>query len=577
MKYLFKITHIILIISLFSCAKQSTPMGGPKDLDPPKLLSINPEIGSINIKPSIIEIEFDEYVKIENPNKQIIITPRIKKEEMEVSANRNRVVIKLNQDLEDSTTYVFNFQKTIKDITEGNPPENLKLVFSTGPDIDSLTFSGNVAYMFVQREPKLKDVLVGLYELRDTTNVLTAPPYYIAPTDSLGNFIIENIKAGDYLAYAWHDANNSLKAEEKQENYAFLNDTIRIDKDKSGAKFYLNKADISEFKINRSANIGSNFDIVLSKSPVEIQIEHELLNQELFYSKSEKTVRLYHTTLRNDSTAVKLSMVDSVGFKIDTTFYAKFPESARKKDVLEIQVGGKKNFVEKLVAELKYNKPIIQINYDSLLFKYDTASVIQIEKDWVFFSDSLDRTKLTIAWAVPDSITFESFTLYAADSTFFDVEGQSNEKKIESTFRKLKKETLAEEIKVSVNTQELPIIVQIQDKKDEIIAEQYLTDGNQAVFKNIDPGVYHIRAIIDRNQNRRWDTSNMYEKRQAEPVYYLENPNDNNNKDTTIRGGWVLELTIEPRQEPGIPDNNNIITGNKGENDTEKEKNIVDK
>jgi hypothetical protein len=572
MKYLFKIIYTILSLSLFSCAKQSTPMGGPRDQDPPKLLSINPEIGSINTKPEIIEIEFDEYVKVENPNKQIIITPRIKKEEMEVSANRNRVIIKLNQELEDSTTYVFNFQKTIKDITEGNPPDNLKLVFSTGPDIDSLTFAGNVSYMFVQRDTKLKDVLVGLYELRDTTDVLTAPPYYIAPTDSLGNFIIENIKAGEYVAYAWHDANNSLKAEEKQENYAFITDTISIQTDISGAKFYLNKADISGFKLNRTTNIGSNFDIVLSKYPVKIQIEHELLNKELYYSHSDKTIRLYHTTLRNDSTEVKLSFIDSVGFKIDTTLFAKFPQSERKKDVLEIQVGGKKNFVDRLVAEIKYNKPIERINYDSLLFKYDTASTVKIEKDWVFFSDSLDRTKLTIAWSIPDSIPYESFTLYAADSTFFDVEGQSNEKKIESTYKKLKKETLAEEIKISVNTKELPIIVQIQDKKDEIIAEEYLTDRNQAVFRNIDPGVYYIRAIIDRNQNGRWDTSNMLEKRQAEPVYYLENPNDNNNKDTTIRAGWILELTIEPRREPGILDKTSTNTENKEEINTEKEK-----
>jgi hypothetical protein len=577
MKYLYTILGTFLIISLFSCAKQSTPMGGPKDEDPPKLISITPEMGSINTKPSIIELEFDEYVKVENPNKQIIITPRIKKEEMEVTTNRNRVIIKLNQDIEDSTTYVFNFQKTIKDITEGNPPENLKLVFSTGPDIDSLTFSGNVSYMFIQRETKLKDVLVGLYELTDTTNVLTAPPYYIAPTDSVGNFIIENIKSGDYLAYAWHDANNSLKAEEKQENYAFLSDTIRIEKDITGAKFYLNKADLSEFKINRTTNIGTNFDIVLSKFPVDIRIDHELLNNELYYSLSEKNIRLYHTTLRNDSTEVRITLTDSVGFKIDTTLYAKFLESERKKDALEIQTGGKKNFVDKLTAELKYNKPIQRINYDSLLFKYDTASIVHIKEDWVYFPDSSDRTKLTIEWTVPDSISQETFTFFASDSTFYDIEGQTNEKKIETSYRKLKKETLAEEIKVRVNTNELPIIVQIQDKKEEIIAEQYLKEDNTAVFKNIDPGVYYIRAIIDRNKNGRWDTSNMYENRQAEPVYYLENPNDNNNKDTTIRGGWILELTIEPTRPPGLPIDNiekEVEPVNKSK---EKEKNNVDK
>lgn len=552
MKYLIKFLIISIVLLTFSCAKQSTPMGGPKDEDPPKLLSITPETGSLNAKPEIIELEFDEYVKVENPNKQIIITPRIKKEEMEVVSNRNRVIINLNQELEDSTTYVFNFQKTIIDITEENAPENLKLVFSTGSEIDSLTFSGNVAYTFLQRDPKMEDVLVGLYELSDTTNVLTAPPYYIAPTDTLGNFIIENIKSGDYLAYAWHDANNSLKAEEKQENYAFLLDTVNITEDISGAKFYLDRSDLSEFKINRTSNIGNSFDIILSKFPVDIKIEHEDLNSELFYSQNEKSIRLYHTRIRNDSTEIKISLIDSVGFKIDTMLYAKFLESERKKDALEVQLGGKKNFVNKLVAELKFNKPINRINFDSLYIKYDTASMVQVDSGWIHFPDTLNRTKLEIQWAVPDSISLETFNLFAADSTFFDIEEQSNEKKIENTYRKLKKETLAEEIKVNVNTDELPIIVEIIDKKDIIIAQQYITESNTAIFKDIDPGVYYIRAIIDRNRNRRWDTSNMMEKRYAEPVYYLENPNDNNSKETTIRGGWILELTIEPNLPQGL-------------------------
>jgi hypothetical protein len=547
-------------------------MGGPKDEDPPKLISITPEIGSLNAKPEIIELEFDEYVKVENPNKQIIITPRIKKEEMEVIANRNRVTIKLNQELEDNTTYVFNFQKTIIDITEENAPDNLKLVFSTGSEIDSLTFSGNISYTFLQREPKLKDVLVGLYELTDTTNVLTAPPYYIAPTDTIGNFIIENIKSGDYLAYAWHDANNSLKAEEKQENYSFLIDTVRITEDISAAKFYLDRSDISEFKINRTSNVGNSFDIILSKFPVDIEIDHEDLNKELFYSQNEKNIRLYHKTMRNDSTQVKISLIDSVGFKIDTTLYAKFLESERKKDALEVQLGGKKNFVDNLVAELKFNKPINRINFDSLYIKYDTASIVQIDSSWIHFPDPLNRTKLEIKWAVPDSITLETFNLFAADSTFFDIEDQSNEKKIESSYRKLKKETLAEEIKVKVNTDELPIIVEIIDKKDIIVAQQYITESNTAIFKDIDPGVYYIRAIIDINKNRRWDTSNILEKRYAEPVYYLENPNDNNNKETTIRGGWIMELTIEPNIPQGLP-KNALSKENFDSNIEEKQKN----
>lgn len=566
MKYLIQILSFILIISLYSCAKQSTPMGGPKDEEPPILLSINPNNESTDVRTNIIEIEFNEYIALENPNKQIIITPRIKKEEMEVTANKNRVTIKLNQDLEDSTTYVFNFQNSIKDITEGNVPPDLRLVFSTGPDIDSLTFSGKVDYMFHQRDPKLKDIYVGLYELNDTTDVLTAPPYYIGSTDSIGRFTLTNIKAGKYKAYAWHDPNNSLKAEEKQEAYSFIIDTLNINENLSGAQFYLNKADLSEFKINRASTIGTNYDVVLSKFPVDIKIGHEALNENIFYRRNDKTIRFYHTRLTNDSTAINLNLKDSTGISLDTVIYAKFEESDRRKEELELKVGGKKNFLDALIAELTFNKPIKAINYDSLYIRYDTASIIPIEKEWIYFKDSIDRTVLNIAWTVPDTISKETFILYVGDSTFSDVEGIFNKEKVETSFRKLNKESLSDQINIKVNTDELPIIIQILTKRDEILEERYLEEKNEVTLNHVEPGTYYIRAIVDRNKNRRWDTSNMHQNRYAEPVYYMENEGADNPRDVTIRGGWSLDLTIEPYLPQGINKENTPI----------QEKNIVD-
>lgn len=552
MKYSIQILSIIIFIALISCAKQSTPMGGPKDEEPPKLMSISPENESLNTKPSVIELLFDEYVKVENPNKAIIITPRIKKDEMEVTALKNRVVIKLNQELEDSTTYVFNFQKSITDITESNVPENLKLVFSTGPEIDSLTFSGNVAYTFPQKEKKMKDVLVGLYTKEDTTNILTAPPYYIGSADTAGNFTLTNIKEGEYLAYAWHDDNNSLKVEEKSEAYSFLGDTILIDRNISGVQFYLDKSNLSEFKVNRSSPTGSNFDIVLSKFPLDITLEAEDLGEKLFFRRNERTLRFYHTEMVNDSLPVQLNLKDSVGFAIDTLIYAKFEESERNKESLEVNIEGQKNFVDILKAEFKFNKPVTTINYDSLLIKYDSASIVPIKQEWLSFEDSLMRTRMILKWKVPDTLSIENFIVYAGDSTFIDVESQFNKDKKETAFRRLKKETLAEELKITVNTDELPLIVQVLNKREELMAEQYLTESNVATFRNIEASTYLIRAIVDSNKNRRWDTHNMLENRQAEKVYYLENPNDNNNKETTVRGGWTLEVTIQPTKPMGI-------------------------
>jgi hypothetical protein len=538
------LTPLIALILFVSCAKQSTPTGGAKDLTPPKLLSSNPVNESINTKPSSIELLFDEYIKAETPNKQIIITPRINKDEMQVTASRNKILIQLNQELEDSTTYVFNFQKSIQDITENNPAENLKLVFSTGSFIDSLKVTGRINYVFPQRDDTFKDVFVGLYPIGDTTDILTGPPYYISQVDSTGTFTIANIKNGEYRAYSWFDSNNSLKAEDKNEAYGFFSDTIVIKENVTGIDINLTKSDLTPFRINRSSPSGANYDMVLNKTPVEIHVKNEALNKSLFYRLNEKTIRFYHPTIKNDSLPIYLNLIDSVGFKIDTLIYAKFEESERAKEKLEPGFGPEKPFLRTLRAELNFNKPIYKINYDSLLISYDTASVIKITPEQVDFPDPNIRTKLIFQVQIPQDINFENFKLIAGTNTFEDVDGLKNEKKIETSAKRLKKETLSEDVTIKVNTDELPLIVQILNKGEELIAENYLTDSNIARFVNLEGGTYHIRAIVDRNKNRRWDTSNMLQNRQAEPVYYLYNENEKNTRDITIRGGWSMELEI---------------------------------
>lgn len=551
MRFISKISFIISLIIVASCAKQSTPMGGPKDETPPKLLSITPANESRNVKPSIIELLFDEYIKVENPTKGILITPRINKEEMQVTTNKNKVTIKLNQELEENTTYVFNFQKSIKDITENNAPENLKLVFSTGPDIDSLKFSGNVQYLFPQKEKNIKDVLVGLYEIGDTTSIFTAPPYYTIQTDSLGNFQLNNLKGGRYLTYAWFDGNNSLKTEDKSEPYGFILDTLYLDKNIKGAQYYLTMADLSELKINRASTTGSTFDIVISKNPAEVSISHEQLNQSIYYRLNEKNIRFYSQNIKNDSTEIRLTVKDSVGFKIDTALYIKFIESDRSKEKLEVTTSSKP-FIKRIRGEFSFNKPLMNVQYDSLYFAYDSASIIPITPSMVSLEDSLTRRKLIVSFIPPDSMSAENIRLIAADSSFFDIEGMTNDKELSIAFRKVKQEVLADAINITVNTKELPIILQILNTKGEITHERYLTESNKTTLTEIEAGTYNVRAIIDRNKNRRWDTSNIIENRQAEPIYYLKSADPEKPLDIILKAGWELSPTIEPIEEVGF-------------------------
>ena len=70
---------VTLLLLLYSCAKRSTPEGGEKDEIPPKVLSSKPENSSINFDEKKIRITFDEYIKLEKLNSQLVVSPPIDK------------------------------------------------------------------------------------------------------------------------------------------------------------------------------------------------------------------------------------------------------------------------------------------------------------------------------------------------------------------------------------------------------------------------------------------------------------------------------------------------------------------
>ncbi len=526
-------------------------MGGPRDQDPPILLESNPKDQSINISPAEIILTFDEYVKLENASKGIVITPRINKDEVTFTALKNEVRIKLNQELEDSTTYVFNFQKSIVDISEENPAENLKLVFSTGSSIDSLSLSGKVGYHFSPDKPDFSNIIVGLYPVGDTTDVFTAPPYYLSQADTAGNFKITNIKNGDYLAYAWKDQNGTIKAEFKSEDYDFILDTIKINENVENLTFNLSKADLTPIRILRTGQYGKNFDIVLNRVPVETKIENDDLGKEIFYTLTDSRIRLYSQNSMNDSLSFNISLKDSIGFQKDSLIWAKFPESERKPDKLTVTANSGKSFFDKLEIELKFNKPIISINLDSLYISYDTASVIPIQPSMMSFNDSSKRDLLTIRLDIPDSLRQDIFTIKASDSTFTDIENQINETSLSANYRKLKRENLADEISGTILDAKPPFIVQLLNSKNELIREQFLPNSNNYSFRLLEPGTFKIRVIEDLNGNQRWDPSNYRERRYAERVFYFLN--EENKKELVIRSGWTRpEQNIQATEPTGI-------------------------
>ena len=62
-------------LTLVNCAKRGSPTGGLKDSIPPVFIKSEPPNFTTNFEGNRIRIYFDEYIKLKDYQKQLIISP----------------------------------------------------------------------------------------------------------------------------------------------------------------------------------------------------------------------------------------------------------------------------------------------------------------------------------------------------------------------------------------------------------------------------------------------------------------------------------------------------------------------
>ena len=141
--------YTVLSIALINgCAKRGNPTGGPVDSIPPVLINANPKLNSTNFDSEEIRLTFDEFVKLDKVQNQLIISPPLDKSSYEIrplSGVTKKVFLKFIDSLAKETTYTINFGNSIKDNNEGNPLTFFSYTFSTGETLDSLYLKGNIS------------------------------------------------------------------------------------------------------------------------------------------------------------------------------------------------------------------------------------------------------------------------------------------------------------------------------------------------------------------------------------------------------------------------------------------------
>ncbi|WP_223032578.1 Ig-like domain-containing protein [Hanstruepera marina] len=501
---------LVVSIVFFNCANRGKPGGGAKDITPPEIVKSEPENYNLNFKGNEIEITFDEYIKIKNLQKQLIISPPMDPapEITPMSLASKTIRIRINDTLSPNTTYAFNFGNSIVDNNEENPFPYYKYVFSTGDYIDSLSVSGYIIDAELQKPDNFVSVM--LYEVDSTLNdsvVFKKQPRYITNTlDSTTTFTLENLKAGKYMLVAMKDENQDYKFQPSTDKIGFYKSYITVPTDSvyelklfketldtkiirprliSGEKIAFGyQGDYDSIAINMRSNVPGDFESRITKDPEADSLYY------WYKPRLEVDSLLFNVTAKNYT----------------EDFTVKISEQQR--DTLEISASptGTLNFKDnfKMTGTVPFSKidtdKITILNADSLKVDFQTKL------------DTLSNT-VEIAFEKPES---ERFNIEILPEAFEDFFGDTND----TLNYKLSTKTYADygNVRVTLQNAVYPMIVQLTNDKGEVKAEIYTTKPEPIDFRHIESGDYYMRAIFDSNGNGKFDSGNYLKKQQPERV-----------------------------------------------------------
>ncbi len=559
---------VILFIIIQACASIGRPEGGPYDETPPQFIKSNPEPYAINNKRSKINIEFDEYIKLEKVNEKVIISPP-QVQQPEIRPHGKRIVINLLDTLKDNTTYTIDFGDAIEDNNEGNALDNFTFTFSTGEQIDTLAVSGTV--LDASNLEPIKGILVGLHSNLSDSSFINFPLERVGRTNSRGQFSIRGVAPGEYKIYALMDADQNFAFTQKSEAIAFFNDStlspwieerIRQDttwidsltidtiierkythylpdnillkafKEDFYSQYLIKSERLTPEKFTLYFNASSDTLPLLKGLNFDDQnafiIENSLKNDTLHYWIKD-TLLAQQDTLAFELTYLYTDTLDQLVPTTDTLRLV-----SRQKKVEPKEEKKKKKKEEEEEKTLFYNittlcnNPMDVYDYISFIVQEPLTSY---SLDSIHIKQRVDSTWHDVEYNFEqDSLQLRRFNLYCdwepggeyqliVDSTNFRSLYGLHSDKIEQTF---KVRNLDEYGHIYFNITGLngsPAYVELLNPQDEVI-RKVVVENNKADFYFLQPGKYAARLIEDKNGNGIWDTGNYNEKKQPENVYY---------------------------------------------------------
>ena len=587
------------------CASMMTPTGGPRDTLPPVILNMTPDNFSVN-RPTVhhekIYIEFDEFVQLKDQQKEFFTSPQMKKKPL-VSMRGKGIVVQLRDTLEANTTYALNFGSAVRDNNEGNPLYSMRYVFSTGPTIDSMIFSGYTADSY--KADSVSKSFIWFFPADSVENVaeydstiFKYKPAVIARAENNGIFIAQNLKPIPYRVYAVQDKNDNQMYEPGSDQVGFLEKSYNPAEMPDFAMWY---DSIRQYvtaepqlylrmftdKAFRRQLLSQTERPLQHKAMLYFGAAHPRIERIRFDSIPEDRVIVDPQTVGRDTIALWFNMPSSAlpdtikgeitYFKHDTVnvlqevteplklswrlIETKEQEKEREKlerDRRKAEAAGEEWVEPKKENPFAYKLPLtgeinpennLTVDFDYPLTRLDSAAMLltltrsdnSIEDVPVRF---VRDTGLLRRWHIEAPWTSGGqYTLTIPKGAITDVAGFSNDS-IVGKYTVLDPEKFATvKIHVKGKDDKAKYILQLLDGSNALKQEKRDVTTGDWQFNYVPAGEIKFRIIEDMNGNGKWDTGNVVERLQPERAEIYAN--DEGEDTFATKTNWEVEFSID--------------------------------
>ncbi len=201
------------LLAAGSCAQKGFPPGGPQDISPPYVVSVEPDSGAVQVGPgSPVTITFNEKMDRRSVEGALFITPRTDMESVEWDDAVLTMVPAGG--LASDETYTLLLASGMKDLRDNATPEGVVSLFSTGDSISPGTIEGTVD---IGRARTLR-IMVWAFGREDCPPVFAASsPDGVAQAGRGGEFAIRGLgAAGSYCVYAHLDRDGDAQLDDEE-------------------------------------------------------------------------------------------------------------------------------------------------------------------------------------------------------------------------------------------------------------------------------------------------------------------------------------------------------------------------